>query len=116
MFQAFIIDFIGMTFRTLNFSSVNKKDNPLKMISFLVSAIFLICFTLEFVYQYYWIKKLSKKKKSEMTKFERDLSDIFFEGLNPIDVRNAPFVKFFNFFFTLKFMIIALLIFSMQYQ
>ncbi len=52
IFNQFIIDFIGLTLRTLGHACYNAIDQPLKITSF-VFAIFLItCFLLEMIYAY----------------------------------------------------------------
>lgn len=76
---------------------------------------FLLCFTLELAYSYYYTNTLHLKPTHALSKFEKQLADIFYEGLEEECVKKQWFVRNFNFIFTGRFILISLLIYNLQY-
>lgn len=69
LFLAFIVDYIGLTLRTITYGSTNSKDSSLKILSFCLAIFFLICFTIEIVFTYYQTNTLHLLKAGQMTTF-----------------------------------------------
>lgn len=90
-------------------------DHPLKLISYLQSLFFLFCFIMELGFIYYYTNKLYKKEYEMLTKFEKQLSDILYEGLDMESVKQWWWVRNFNLIFTGRFVVVTLLIYNLQY-
>lgn len=90
-------------------------DHPLKWLSYLQAVFFLFSFTAELAFTFYHTNKLYKKNPEMTTKFEKQLADIFYEGLNEESVKESWWVRNFNLIFTGRFVMVALLIYNLQY-
>ena len=69
LFFALIVDYIGLTVRTLAHGARNKIESPLQNISFLVALFLLSCFVCEIIYLYKQVNTLYKTKSSDLSKF-----------------------------------------------
>jgi predicted membrane protein len=113
IFLALIVDYIGLTLRTIAHSATNNMASPLKAISFFVAVFLLICFTCETVLQYYQTNTLYKIEESKLTKHERQLSGIYYDALDMEDVKRNWWVRNFNLIFTGRFMVVSILIYNL---
>lgn len=52
MFQANVMDFVGLVIRSLNSGALSQMNHFLKAFSFLIAIFFISVFTLEFIKQY----------------------------------------------------------------
>jgi hypothetical protein len=62
LFLAFIVDYIGLTLRTLTHASVRPANSPLKIVSYLLAIFFITCFTGEIIIGFYYANKLYDKE------------------------------------------------------
>lgn len=85
------------------------------MLSVILSMFLLLAFMMELAYTYYYTNKLYKEPPENLTKFEKQLSDIFYDGLEEDCIQNSWWVRNFNFIFVARYVMISLLISNLQY-
>ncbi len=94
-----MVDYIGLIYRNLAHVGPKKMDHPLKILSFIFSLFFLICFTAEMIFGYYQANSLYLKDKGNMTPTEKDLRDVYYEGLDKESIEKSWWVRNFNVIF-----------------
>ena len=61
------------------------------------------------------IKKLAKKNSNYKERLNQNLSEIYFENLNPESIKKSWFVRNYNFLYLMRVYLLSILIFSLQY-
>jgi hypothetical protein len=110
-----MVDYIGLTYRNLVHVSSHKMNHPLKAISFIMALFFITCFTAEIIFSYIHANSLYLKVKSKLTPTEKDLKNLYYEGLDKNSIKTSWWVRNYNMIFTARFMLVCLFIYTFQY-
>lgn len=114
LLQAFVVDFSGTIMSSLG--SFGYKTMDVWMVFSVLIAIWLmVVFTQEFLRQYSLTEALYLRDKKTLTKMEKELRDMYLDGMDKTGVRESFFIRHYNLFFTLKFLVIILIIYSLQF-
>jgi hypothetical protein len=109
-----MVDYIGLTYRNLVYVSSSKINHPLKAISFIMAIFFITCFTVEIIFSYIQVNSLYLKDKSKMSPLEKDLKEVYYEGLDKESIKESWWVRNYNLIFTARFMLVCLFIYTFQ--
>ena len=136
------IDYLGICWRTFSHHPVtsNTSRSALDWLSYILATVALISFQIELFYMLWKCNhpallnliREEKKAKIEAAKnssnqaakekakdyktiLNRNLSEIYFDGLDPESVEKSWFVRNFNFLYLMRLYLFSVLIFSMQY-
>ncbi len=110
-----MLDYLGITFRNLTFVSSNKMNHPLKVISFFIAVFFIVCFISEMIFGYIQTNSLYLKDKATLTQMEKDMKEVYYGGLSKKSIKKSWWVRNYNLIFLIRFVIVAIFVYTLQF-
>ena len=141
MFNAVFIDYLGICWRTFSHhpTTANTSRSVLDWVSYILATVALIGFLIELFYMLWkcnhpaFLNQIEEEKKPKIepaknstnqaakekakdykTILNKNLAEIYFDGLDPESVKKSWFVRNFNFLYLIRLYLFSVLIFSMQ--
>lgn len=115
LFNQFIVDYAGLTLRTLAHSTSNPMNHILKMGSFILANFFLLCFVYEVIFGYIQTNSLYLRDKKRFAPIEKDLAGFYYDGLDRESLKSSWWVRNYNLIFTVRFMLVSVFIYAFQF-
>jgi len=109
------MDQLPVAMITLSNGSINPLNTLDRKISYLSSLAFLSLCSYEFLRQYFEIKRLHTIKEENLTPLDKGLSDLYFDGMCEAEIASSWYVRNYNLLFTLRLVVVAFFIVTMQY-
>ena len=113
--QSYLMDQLPVVIATLSQGSIYPLNTLDRKISYFASLIFLSLCTYELFRQYLQTKRLHRATEEKMTALDKGLSDFYFDGLCQEEISSSWYVRNYNLLFTLRLVVVAFFIVSMQY-
>jgi hypothetical protein len=115
LFNQFIVDYAGLTLRTLAHSTSNPMNHILKLGSFILANFFLLCFVYEVIFGYIQTNSLYLRDKKSLDPIEKDLAGFYYEGLDRKSLESSWWVRNYNLIFIVRFMLVSVFIYAFQF-
>jgi hypothetical protein len=115
LFNSLLIDYTAIALRTLGHFSSHNTHYIWDYISYVLACFTLGCFSCELGSMYirincpnFYFNKVKGKK-------EEGLREVYFEGIAEEKLKSSWFARNYNFLYLMRFMVICVLIFNLQY-
>ena len=128
LFNILLIDYLTISLRTLGHFPTESPHDLMDYLSYAAACFILGCFVLELIFMFkkinnpaFYSEKVNKTetrtnlKLQKLQETEKQLKGIFFEGIDKKAVSRSWFARCYNFFYILRFMVICVLIFNLQF-
>ena len=115
LMQAYLMDQLPVALITLSNGSIQPLNTLDRKLSYLTSIAFLSLCSYELLRQFFEIKRLHTIKEENLTPLDKGLSDLYFDGMCEEEIASSWYVRNYNLLFTLRIVVVAFFIVTMQY-
>jgi hypothetical protein len=117
LFNSLLIDYSAIGFRTLGHHPTMKNSVTLDYASYGLACFIIGCFVFELALMVVKVNepKFYLKKEEDDSPYEEGLKEFYFEGIKREAIKSNWFARNYNFFYLLRFMVICMIIFNLQY-
>ena len=115
VFNSTVVDYLGISFRTLSHYPAQTNRSALDTLSYLLACFTLSCFTLELCYMGWVVNCLHGRSTKRMSITEKNMREVMFDGLNPVSINQSWFVRNYNLLYLLRFFTFMSFLFGLQY-
>jgi len=115
IFNALLIDYLAISLRTLGHFPQAKTKCFLDYLSFFLACFMLICIIFELLYMWAKINDVEFYTNELLSKRDKAIKGYYYDGMKPEILKVSWFARNYNFFFLLRFVVVCVMIFNMQY-
>ena len=115
VFNALIIDYLSISFRTLGHHPTTTRHNITDYPSYFLANFFVACFIAELILMANLCNSPKFIGGENLSKTETSLHQIYFDGLNQSSIKKSWFVRNFNLLFLSRYFFLCGFIFNLQY-